>query len=206
MMTDALNKTIVNDTFNRAYNKEQFKLFIKDLLIDADFENAHEIKLPDDYKDFIKSAKRICKYMVDFVVNCSDNTITIRQSTDFKGALPATSTWTIDLTDFIQVFIETGNIKTILNHGTHGNATVWKKVDGLIKSALVVRRSVRGQFPFVDVRHVGVESCYHGILMYIIPLGIPSRTANHIKATYFRMFSNIWIESIRFFGLMMIFR
>ena len=61
-MIDALNKTIVNDTFNQAYNEEQFKLFIKDLLIDANFEKAHNIMLPNDYKDFIKSARRICKY------------------------------------------------------------------------------------------------------------------------------------------------
>lgn len=61
-MINSLNKTIVNDTFNRAYNEEQFKLFIKDLFINANFEKAHNIMLPNDYKDFIKSAKRICKY------------------------------------------------------------------------------------------------------------------------------------------------
>lgn len=63
MVTD-LNKTIVNDTFNHAYNEKQFKLFIKDLLSDANFslEKVHNIQLPNAYTDFIKSAKRLCKY------------------------------------------------------------------------------------------------------------------------------------------------
>lgn len=63
MVTD-LNKTIVNDTFNHAYNEKQFKLFIKDLLSDANFsaEKVHNIQLPNSYTDFIKSAKRLCKY------------------------------------------------------------------------------------------------------------------------------------------------
>ena len=61
-MINTLNKTIVNETFNHAYKEEQFKLFIKDLLVDSNFEKAHNIMLPNDYKDFIKSARRICKY------------------------------------------------------------------------------------------------------------------------------------------------
>lgn len=61
-MINALNEKIVEETFNQSYDKEQFAKFIRDLLVDANFEKAHNIQLPDVYKDFIKSARRICKY------------------------------------------------------------------------------------------------------------------------------------------------
>ena len=61
-MVNALNKDIVEKTFNQSYDSEQFKHFISDLLIGANFEKAHNILLPNEYKDFIKSARRICKY------------------------------------------------------------------------------------------------------------------------------------------------
>lgn len=61
-MATTLNTKIVNDTFNKEYNEMQFKLFIKDLLADADFTKEGQIQLPAEYREFIKSAKRICKY------------------------------------------------------------------------------------------------------------------------------------------------
>lgn len=61
-MEKTLNTKIVNDTFNKEYNETQFKLFIKDLLADADFSKEGQIQLPAEYREFIKSAKRICKY------------------------------------------------------------------------------------------------------------------------------------------------
>ena len=62
-MTTALNTKIVKETFDKAYNEEQFKLFIRDLLVGANFEKEQMIQpLPSEYKDFIRSAKRICKY------------------------------------------------------------------------------------------------------------------------------------------------
>lgn len=61
-MTTTLNTKIVNDTFNKEYNEGQFKLFIRDLLPDADFDKEGQIQLPAEYREFIKSAKRICKY------------------------------------------------------------------------------------------------------------------------------------------------
>ncbi|MEG1965196.1 MAG: hypothetical protein RR064_03520, partial [Oscillospiraceae bacterium] len=57
-----LNKNLVEDTFNCKYDESKFCEFIGNLLNGADFERAHPIQLPNDYKDFIKSAKRICKY------------------------------------------------------------------------------------------------------------------------------------------------
>lgn len=61
-MATTLNTKIVNDTFNKEYNETQFKRFIKDLLADADFSKEGQIQLPAEYQEFIKSAKRICKY------------------------------------------------------------------------------------------------------------------------------------------------
>ena len=62
-MTTALNTKIVKETFDKAYNEEQFKLFIRDLLVGANFGKEQMIQpLPSEYKDFIRSAKRICKY------------------------------------------------------------------------------------------------------------------------------------------------
>ena len=61
-MVNNFNKNIVNDTFNREYNEDQFKIFIHDLLPDADFTKDGQIQLPNEYREFIKSAKRICKY------------------------------------------------------------------------------------------------------------------------------------------------
>lgn len=61
-MTATLNTKIVNDTFNKRYNEVQFKIFIKDLLVGANFEKEQMIQLPNEYRDFIRSVKRICKY------------------------------------------------------------------------------------------------------------------------------------------------
>ncbi len=61
-MAATLNTKIVNDTFNKEYNESQFKIFISDLLPGANFEKEKIIQLPNEYKDFIRSAKRICKY------------------------------------------------------------------------------------------------------------------------------------------------
>lgn len=59
----ALNSTVVKDTFNCKYSEEQFTRFINDLLVGANFEKAQMIlPLPDAYKDFIRSCKRICQY------------------------------------------------------------------------------------------------------------------------------------------------
>lgn len=67
-MVETLNTKIVKDTFDKAYTEEQFKLFIKDLLIGANFEKEQMIQpLPSEYKDFIRSAKRICKYEYESV-------------------------------------------------------------------------------------------------------------------------------------------
>lgn len=65
-MVETLNTKIVKDTFDKAYTEEQFKLFIKDLLIGANFEKEQMIQpLPSEYRDFIRSAKRICKYQYE---------------------------------------------------------------------------------------------------------------------------------------------
>lgn len=62
-MTRDLNEKLVFDTFNFEYNEERFKLFIRDLLVDANFAKEQMIQpLPNEYRDFIRSAKRICKY------------------------------------------------------------------------------------------------------------------------------------------------
>lgn len=67
-MVETLNTKIVKDTFDKVYTEEQFKLFIKDLLIGANFEKEQMIQpLPSEYKDFIRSAKRICKYEYESV-------------------------------------------------------------------------------------------------------------------------------------------
>lgn len=66
MAVGELNKQIVNETFNCAYSEEQFRKFILELLPSADF--TREIKRIDpntqgnQFADFIRSAKRICKY------------------------------------------------------------------------------------------------------------------------------------------------
>ena len=62
-MTRDLNEKLVFDTFNFEYNEDRFKLFIRDLLVDANFNKEQMIQpLPNEYRDFIRSAKRICKY------------------------------------------------------------------------------------------------------------------------------------------------
>ena len=62
-MTRDLNEKLVFDTFNFEYNEERFKLFIRDLLVDADFSKEQQYKLiQSEYTDFIKSYKRICMY------------------------------------------------------------------------------------------------------------------------------------------------
>lgn len=63
-MISELNKKIVNDTFNNAYSEERFKKFIMDLLPSANYseEKARYFQIPNDFKDFIRSTKRICKY------------------------------------------------------------------------------------------------------------------------------------------------
>jgi hypothetical protein len=66
MAVGELNKQIVNETFNCAYSEEQFRKFILELLPSADFTS--EIKRIDpntqgnQFSDFIRRAKRICKY------------------------------------------------------------------------------------------------------------------------------------------------
>ena len=61
-MINDLNKKLV-DAFNFEYNEDKFKLFINDLLGSADFKTENQYKnIPNDYTDFIKSYKRICKY------------------------------------------------------------------------------------------------------------------------------------------------
>lgn len=62
-MVETLNTKIVKDTFDKAYTEDQFRLFIKDLLVDADFSKEQQYKMiTNDYTDFIKSYKRICMY------------------------------------------------------------------------------------------------------------------------------------------------
>src|SRR5574344_2315778 len=62
-MINTYNKTIIEDTFNCEYSEERFKKFIRDLLPTANFDKEQMIQpLPNEYKDFIRSAKRICKY------------------------------------------------------------------------------------------------------------------------------------------------
>ena len=63
-MIKDLNEKLVFDTFNFEYDEEKFKVFINDLLVGANFEKAQRVPLPPDDKftDFIRSAKRICKY------------------------------------------------------------------------------------------------------------------------------------------------
>lgn len=63
-MVNTVNATIVKDTFNKEYNEDDFKIFISELLPNADLssEIEHRIQLPQTYNDFIRSAKRIAKY------------------------------------------------------------------------------------------------------------------------------------------------
>jgi hypothetical protein len=57
---------LISETFNNSYKEEQFRSFIDALLYGADFKKAQQISpLPSDFKDFIRSAKRICKYEYD---------------------------------------------------------------------------------------------------------------------------------------------
>ena len=63
-MVNTVNATIVKDTFNKEYNEDDFRIFISELLPNADLssEIEHRIQLPQTYNDFIRSAKRIAKY------------------------------------------------------------------------------------------------------------------------------------------------
>ena len=63
-MVNTVNATIVKDTFNKEYNEDDFKIFISELLPNANLssEIEHRIQLPQTYNDFIRSAKRIAKY------------------------------------------------------------------------------------------------------------------------------------------------
>ena len=57
---------LISETFNNSYKEEQFWRFIDALLYGADSKKAQQISpLPADFKDFIRSAKRICKYEYD---------------------------------------------------------------------------------------------------------------------------------------------
>lgn len=57
---------LISETFNNSYKEEQFRSFIDALLYGADFKKAQQISpSPSDFKDFIRSAKRICKYEYD---------------------------------------------------------------------------------------------------------------------------------------------
>lgn len=72
---NVLNENLVKETFNQEYTDEQFKRFINELLVGADFEKERRIQLPNDYTDFIRSAKRLCKYKystTDFDENVLD--------------------------------------------------------------------------------------------------------------------------------------
>lgn len=62
-MVNTFNKGIIEEIFNAKYEEQKFKSFIADLLNDADFAKEQMIQpIPNDYKDFIRSAKRLCKY------------------------------------------------------------------------------------------------------------------------------------------------
>ena len=56
-------ENIITETLNSNYEEGKFTRFIDNLLYEADFEKAQQISpLPSEFKDFIKSVKRICKY------------------------------------------------------------------------------------------------------------------------------------------------
>ena len=62
-MVNTLNRGIIEEIFNAKYEEQKFKSFIADLLNDANFAKEQMIQpIPNDYKDFIRSAKRLCKY------------------------------------------------------------------------------------------------------------------------------------------------
>lgn len=60
-MVNTVNATIVKDTFNKEYNEDDFKIFISELLPNADLssEIEHRIQLPQTYNDFIRSANEL---------------------------------------------------------------------------------------------------------------------------------------------------
>lgn len=62
-MVNTFNKVIIKDVFNAKYDEKKFKSFVADLLNGADFAKEQMLQpIPNDYKDFIRSAKRLCKY------------------------------------------------------------------------------------------------------------------------------------------------
>ncbi|MBP5287221.1 MAG: N-6 DNA methylase [Elusimicrobiales bacterium] len=66
LFTGGIMQKLISETFNNSYKEEQFRSFIDALLYGADFKKAQQISLlPPDFKDFIRSAKRICKYEYD---------------------------------------------------------------------------------------------------------------------------------------------
>ncbi|MCD7779742.1 MAG: Eco57I restriction-modification methylase domain-containing protein [Candidatus Gastranaerophilales bacterium] len=72
-MTSTLNKKIIEDIFNSKYDETQFKKFIGDLFVGANFEKEHRIQISPVYSDFIVSAKRLCKYK--YSTNEYDDTV-----------------------------------------------------------------------------------------------------------------------------------
>ena len=63
-MVNTFNKRLIEDVFNSKYDELKFKSFIADLLDEADFTKEQMLQpIPNDYKAFIRSAKRLCQYI-----------------------------------------------------------------------------------------------------------------------------------------------
>lgn len=61
-MSDNINKDLVNKTFDKEYNREQFIYFIKNLLNGIEERDSFHTNIPAQFKDYIKSYKRLGKY------------------------------------------------------------------------------------------------------------------------------------------------
>jgi len=61
-MSDNINKDLVNKTFDKEYNREQFIYFIKNLLNGIEERDSFHTNIPAQFKDYIKSYRRLGKY------------------------------------------------------------------------------------------------------------------------------------------------
>lgn len=61
-MSDNINKELVKNTFDKEYNREQFKIFIKELLNGIEERDSFHTNIPSQFKDYIKSYRRLGKY------------------------------------------------------------------------------------------------------------------------------------------------
>ncbi|MDD5021833.1 MAG: Eco57I restriction-modification methylase domain-containing protein [Endomicrobiaceae bacterium] len=62
-MADNINKELVKNTFDKQYNRGQFVNFIKELLNGVEERNTIHTNIPNQFKDYIKSYRRLGKYI-----------------------------------------------------------------------------------------------------------------------------------------------